>query len=152
VLMIPAGGELNSPPMAAPRLHDPEDHERFLGKTFVTRLSEVALQIGQDTWTRHELANDLGCGNYRAAALVTRAMRRLKVRSVQEVFTFDPIDLAGIHNLGETGMWVLLRALEARGYNTLAWYGATKKDHDLVTFRTLKIRRKKRNRSERRNK
>lgn len=143
--MIPSSLELQSSPMA--KLHDPEDHQRFLGKTFVTRLSETALQIGSDAWSRHELANDLGCGNYRAASLVTRAMRKLKVRSIEEVFTYDPIDLAGIHQLGETGMWVLLRALEAKGFNTLAWYGANRKDTELVTFRTLKVRRAKRKRN-----
>lgn len=120
---------------------DPVAHERFLGKSFVTRFNEVALQIGKDKWTRHQLADELGVGNYRAAALVTRALRKLQVKSLEEVFSWDPIDLAHVHQLGETGMWVLLRALESKGHNPKAWYGANSKD--LVTFRTMKIRRLK---------
>jgi hypothetical protein len=57
---------------------------------------------------------------------------------MEDVFTCDPTDLAGIHNLGETGMWVLLRALEAKGFNPKEWYSGVE-----GTFRTVKIRRKK---------
>ena len=120
---------------------DPAAHERFLGKTFVTRLSEVALQIGKDKWSRHQLADELGVGNYRAAALVTRALRKLQVKDIKEVFSWDPMALADVHQLGETGMYVLLRALEARGFNPQAWYHA--KSSELVTFRTLKLRRQR---------
>lgn len=116
----------------------PDAHEKFLGRTFVQRLGEVALQIGKDTWTRHELADQLRVANFKAAAMVTRALRQLEVKDLKEVFSWDPASLANVHNLGETGMYVLLRALEARGYNPKAWYHA--KSADLVTFRTLKLR------------
>lgn len=117
---------------------DPAVHVKFLGQTFISRLNEPALQIGKDVWTRHQLADELRVANFKAAALVTRAMRELKVKSLEEVFSWDPDSLAVVHNLGETGMYVLLRALEARGHNPRAWYGANKKD--LVTFRTRKLR------------
>lgn len=125
---------------------DPAVHSKFLGQTFITRLNEPALIIGKDAWTRHQLADELRVANFKAAALVTRAMRELKVKNLEEVFSWDPTSLAVVHNLGETGMYVLLRALEAKGHNPKAWYGANKKD--LVTFRTLKIREQKKKEAE----
>lgn len=129
---------------------DPAVHAKFLGQTFVSRLNEVALQIGKDQWTRHQLADELRVANFKAAALVTRAMRELQVKNLEEVFSWNPADLANVHNLGETGMYVLLRALEARGHNPRAWYGY--KSDDLVTFRTLKLREQRKREQEKREK
>lgn len=117
---------------------DPAVHAKFLGQTFVSRLQEPALVIGKDVWTRHQLADELRVANFKAAALVTRAMRELEVKNLEEVFSWNPADLANVHNLGETGMYVLLRALEAKGHNPRAWYGW--KSDELVTFRTMKLR------------
>lgn len=119
----------------------PVDHQRFLGQAFVKRQDEVALQIGKTVWSRYELTSALGVGNYRAAALVTRALRHLKLDRIEDIFTCDPADLADEKMLGETGMWVLLRVLEAKGFNPKEWYNDG--GNQLVTFRTMKIRRKK---------
>lgn len=127
---------------------DPAVHAKFLGQTFISRLNEPALQIGKDVWTRHQLADELRVANFKAAALVTRALRELKVKNLEEVFSWDPTSLAVVHNLGETGMYVLLRALEAKGHNPKAWYGANSKE--LVTFRTLKLREQRKAEREKR--
>src|SRR5262245_27422838 len=126
---------------------DPAVHAKFLGASFISRLNEPALKIGKDVWTRHELADQLRVANFKAAALVTRALAQLEVKNLAEVFSWDPTSLAVCHNLGETGMYVLLRALQSRGHNPKAWYGANRKD--LVSFRTLKLREQKREKEER---
>lgn len=121
----------------------PEDHRNFLGSAFVNRQNEVVLKIGNREWTRHQLVQVIGVGNWAAAAKLTSVLRKIKVTTLEQLYAVDPRDFALIPKLGETTIYVAIAVLKAEGFNTETWVkqvvGERKK---LVTFRTLKLRRR----------
>jgi hypothetical protein len=119
----------------------PEEHQSFLGATFVSKQKEIVLRVGTKQWTRMELVQHIGVGNMAAAAKLSSVLRKIKVTTLEQLYAIDPRDFALIPKLGETTIFVAMAVLKAEGFNVNRWVeqvvGAKKR---LVTFRTLKMR------------
>ena len=122
---------------------DAHEHENFLGKTFVRRQDEIVLRIGRNEWTRTQLVQHIGVGNMAAAGKLSTLLRKLKVLTLEQLYTIDPREMALVPSLGETTVFVAMAVLKAEGFDVEHWYqqiaGAKQK---VVTFRTLKVQRK----------
>lgn len=121
----------------------PADYEKFLGHTFVVRQNRVALQIGDKTWSRWELANVFGLPHYRSAGALTYHLRRTGVRTMEHLYALSPDELARVPGLGETAVYVAASVLHTEGFDTKHWAGYSEKGLPPVTFRTLKLRVKR---------
>lgn len=116
--------------------------ERLLGKTFVHRQQEGVLIIGKDIWTRQQLVENLKCGNFAAAANLSKIAGKLQVDSLEQLISrFTMEDLFIEDRFGIVTMYVLMCALEARQRNPLDW--VDRKPADIVTLDTEKHRAKK---------
>ena len=123
---------------------NPHQHHEFLGASFINRQDEIVLRIGSKQWTRTQLVQHIGVGNMAAAGKLSSILRKMKVQTVEQLYTVDPRDFALVPKLGETTVFVAMAVLKAEGFNVKQWYtniaGAKKRT---VTFRTLKIQRAK---------
>lgn len=114
----------------------------LLGKTFRAKLDEQILVIGKDTWTRQEIVDKLHCGNFVAAANLTKVAHKLQVESLaQLVSRFTLNDLFQERGVGVTTVWVLLCAQEDQQKDPLKWVDQDADDH--VTLGTEKHRARK---------
>jgi hypothetical protein len=96
----------------------------LLGKSFVDRQHEIVLRIGDDQWSREGLVTDLKCGNFAAAARLTKTLERDRVNSVQDaVRRISLHDLLEREGVGETTAYVFMCAIDAIGKNPLTWCG-----------------------------
>lgn len=122
----------------------PEEHQQFLGTSFVNRQNEIVLRVGAHEWTRMQLVQTIGVGNMSAAAKLSSILRRIKVNSLEKLYAVDPRDFALIPRLGETTIFVAMAVLQANGFNVNHWIQQIAGErHKVVTFRTLKVRRKR---------
>jgi hypothetical protein len=117
--------------------------ERLLGKTFIDKQHEAVLIIGKDVWTRQDMVEKLRCGNFVAAANLTKIVNALNVESLAQLsnrFTME--DLLVQPHCGITTMWVLMCAIEGQGErNPLDWID--RKGDNIVTLSTEKHRAQK---------
>lgn len=114
----------------------------LLGKTFTDRQQAGILVIGKDVWTRQQLVEELKCGNFQAAANLTRIVARLDVDSLKQLVSrFSMEDLFRKKDFGITTMFVLMCALEARARDPLEWID--RRPEDLVTLSTEQHRVRK---------
>ena len=126
----------------------PTDYRRQLGGSFVDHLTDAkypALIIGKDSWTRHELATEIGIVHTKAAAILTKACRTLGIRSTADLFArTSPYTFADVQlRMGVTTLYVMFAVFRAKGHDIDAWYakGNTKGEAAaVVTFITLKER------------
>lgn len=128
----------------------PAEYEKLLGHTFVTRQNQTALQIGEQKWSRWELANVFGLANFRAAGTLTMHLRRLGVKNLEQLYAISPEELAAIKGVGETGAYVAASILKENKFDAKHWAGYGPNGAEPVTFRTLKIRKKERHNGRRR--
>lgn len=125
----------------------PEEHQKFLGKSFINRQNEVVLRIGRKEWTRTELVQRIGVGNIAAAGKLSTVLRKAKCGSVEQLYAIDPRELALIRGLGETTVWVAMAILHTEGFDAGWWYAqALGAQQRTVTFRTMKLTRRRRGR------
>lgn len=95
---------------------------RKLGSTFVKRLiGETILSIGDETFSRDRLVIDAKCGNFAAARRLMTALGKVRVRTVAELKTLNPRDLARQPGVGETTIYVLLCVQDALGLKSADW-------------------------------
>jgi hypothetical protein len=116
--------------------------ETLLGKTFLDKQHEGVLVIGKDVWTRQEMVENLKCGNFVAAANLSKIAHKLQVDSLQQLASrFTMGDLFVENGCGITTMYVLMCALEAQQRNPLDWID--RKNNELVTLSTEHNRARK---------
>lgn len=108
------------------------------GSPFVRHLSAPLLVIGSHRYSRHDLVNDLGTGNFTAAARLGRVLKRLHIKSPAQLNDLTPESLARVVGVGVATLYVAMCVLEAEGYSIARWYGWRK--HEGVTFETHKRR------------
>lgn len=124
---------------------NPTDHRPFLGTSFVNRQEEIVLRIGTKQWTRTQLVQHIGIGNIAAAGKLSTVLRKAGVKNIEQLYTLDPRELSLIKGLGETTIYVAMAVLHIEGFNAAQWYKeAVGAQRRAVTFRTMKIRSKKR--------
>ncbi len=108
------------------------------GSSFVNRLAEPFLTIGRHSYSRRDLVEDLGTGNFTAAARLGRVLKRLRVTSPAKLHELTPESLAAVVGVGVTTLYVAMCVLEAEGYSVTSWYGW--RERGGVTFGTHKRR------------
>ncbi|RPJ52766.1 MAG: hypothetical protein EHM24_33850 [Acidobacteria bacterium] len=122
----------------------PATFQAYLGATFVrSYATEAALTIGNQTFSRYEVAHDFDCPvTRRAMIILSEALKRLGVRTVKDAMAINAIDLADLPGVGTTTLYLFLCWQRAQRHNSdaalAAWYG------DAVTFTTLQRRVAKR--------
>jgi hypothetical protein len=115
----------------------------LLGKTFRDKQDEHILVIGKDQWSRQEIVDELHCGNFVAAANLTKIARKLDVASLEQLISrFTLEDLFQERGCGITTVYVLLCAQEAANKDPLKW--VDREPDDLVTLTTEQHRARKR--------
>ncbi len=123
----------------------PAAAEKLLGADFVHRLQnrdDPPLRIGSETWTRHEIAAQLGCLHTAAARLLTAAANEIGAKNVRDLYRRSTPYTFARHGLGPTTMYVLWRLFESQGLDAEAWsHGGTA--GAMVTFETMKKREAK---------
>lgn len=96
--------------------------QEVLGKGLIDHQQKVVLEIGDDRWTRQEMIDKLHCGNFVAAANVSRAMKNLGVRSVKDAVRSVVVsELMTIRGIGVTSVYVFMCAVNAVGKDPLEW-------------------------------
>lgn len=119
-------------------------HQQFLGKSFVNKQNEIVLRIGGRQWTRTQLVQIIGVGNFAAAGKLSTVLRKKNISTVEGLYRIDPRDFALIPHLGETTVFVAMAILKAEGFDVTHWtsqvIGARKR---ILTFRTLKVQQQK---------
>lgn len=117
-----------------------EFYHHSLGKTFLDYEHEVVLQIGDDAWTRAELARDLGCCHLAAARRLSHNLELHDITSVNKLHATPPEELMAMAGVGTIQLFVAMCVLDARKFDAEQWYGH---DADTVTATTLQARAKK---------
>lgn len=127
------------------RLDDPIMRS-FVGASLLHRLEDadddhVPLRIGNQRWTTHQLAVEVGVVHTKAARLLTKAAAEIGARSVLDLYKrSSPYTFCGIRNLGETAIYVLWRLFESQGLDPDEWATAGDREAAIVSFRSLKLR------------
>ena len=110
----------------------------YLGAGFVRTYGEAALTIGDQVFTRYEVAHDIDCPvTKKSMGILTEALKSLGVRSTKAALAVRAEDLADLPGVGVTTLYLFLcwqRAQRHSDKALAAWYGET------VTFNTLKHR------------
>jgi len=116
----------------------PQAFQAYLGASFVKTYGEAALIIGDQTFTRYEVAHDIDCPvTKKSMGILTAALQQLGVRTVKAAMEIQAVDLADLPGVGVTTLYLFLcwqRAQRHSDKAVAAWYGET------VTFNTLKHR------------
>jgi hypothetical protein len=116
----------------------PQAFQAYLGASFVKTYGEAALTIGDQTFTRYDVAHDIDCPvTKKAMGILTEALKKLGVRTVKQALDIHAVDLADLPGVGVTTIYLFLcwqRAQRSSDKAVAAWYGET------VTFNTLKRR------------
>ena len=72
---------------------------------------------------------------------MTTALRKARIRTIEDLNAVAPEELAMVKGLGEATVFVAMAVLKAQGFNEGVWYGRLSRIRNrVVTFRTMKIR------------
>src|ERR1041384_6460411 len=96
--------------------------QKFLGKHLIDHQLKEVLRVGADRWTRQQMIDQLHCGNFLAAAAVTKARDEEGVRDVKDAMR--PLDVHALlrhRGIGETACYVWLCVLSYKGYDVIEW-------------------------------
>lgn len=103
--------------------------ETLIGKRLREQLTDrsttsAPLVIGRTIYSRHDLSTKLHIGNWKAARLLSIAVRSIAPKNIRDLYdTTSPYTFAALVDmrLGETAMYVLWRAFEAEGLSPEQW-------------------------------
>jgi hypothetical protein len=110
---------------------------QFFGKTFTDSLHTPVLTIGKDTWDREQLA-EIGVTHVGGARLVSELASEYKAKDTRDLYhKLSARALAKERGLGLVCLFVLWRAFEAKGLDTVDWY-TSGREGAIVTFLTVK--------------
>jgi hypothetical protein len=115
--------------------------QKLLGKGVADKMHQIVLEIGEDVWTRQELIEQLRCGHFRAAMILSEAVRELQPKNLRELMARVTIyDLFELRGVGTYCGFVWLCALEAAGVNPLGWLRASDPEETGITLPSYKLR------------
>src|SRR5580765_1389268 len=109
-----------------------------LGKTMVDMLHQPALTIGKTVFTRQDLIDKLGCGNFNAASRLTRILKELDITTTSQLAKLDPASLMRKKNVGMVTMYIAMCLLDFDDYNVEQWWGWNQEKDKVVKFSTYK--------------
>lgn len=98
---------------------------RMLDSSFTDTLDEPVLKLGYTTWTRSELATELGLTNVMAARRLSHVLKRLKIRTALRLFNLGPDSLIRVRGIGNAATYVAMCILDQAGYSVERWWGWT---------------------------
>lgn len=118
--------------------------EETLSKTFADGLDKLVIDVSNDiSFTKRQMIEDLDCGNFLAGVRLSKALKKLGIRTIKQLFNIDPSSLLRIKGIGETAVYVAMCMLDKRGFNVEVWWG-WKQGDNVVKFsayqRQVKIR------------
>jgi hypothetical protein len=120
----------------------PESYIPILGTPFVRELTDPKfpiLRIGRDSWTKHEVAVNLGIVQTKACSILTGICKKLQIASTAELYkTTSPYTFADFP-AGVTTLYVMFAAFADKGLDPQAWY-AKGQEAAIVSFISLKHR------------
>lgn len=123
-------------------IEKPEAFAPMLGTGFIRELTareNAALKIGKDTWTKHEIAVNLGIVQTKACGILTHICKKLEVKNTADLYaTTSPYTLAEFP-AGVTTLYVMFAAFADKGLDPQTWYNRGQ-DAALVSFLGLKHR------------
>lgn len=94
-----------------------------LGKTFADRVDDVILDVSDELrYTRREMIDFIGNANFSAAARLNKALKKLKVKTIKQLFEVDPFSLFRMKGVGDTTVFVVMCILDAHKYNVMEWW------------------------------
>jgi hypothetical protein len=104
----------------------PDAFVEILGSSFVKKQAQTVLTIGEQHYDKYSLVHRLDCaGSYRAARILTAALKSLGVLSVKDAVALDVSRLAKLRGVGCTTLYIMLAWQEnfsGRGH-AKKWYG-----------------------------
>src|SRR5262245_56189069 len=99
-------------------IEKPETYSAILGSNFIHELMDpekAALVIGEDVWTKHEIASDLGIVQTKAAGILTGICKQLRVRNTKDLFEKTSPYTFTEFPAGVTTLYVMFAAFHAKG-------------------------------------
>lgn len=94
-----------------------------LGKTFADKIDLTVIDVSDEIhYTRRELVDFIGCANFKAASLLNKALRKLKITTIKGLYKVDPLSLYRIKGVGDTTVFVAMCILDAHKYNVMDWW------------------------------
>lgn len=106
-------------------------YTKVLPAAFVNHLeADLVLKIGKFAYSRQEMILDLKCANFIAAARLTKALKKLKVTTVLQLFNMGPESLWRMSGVGTAQLYVAMCELDAHHYNVAQWWHWTPTQHD----------------------
>jgi hypothetical protein len=120
--------------------------KNYVSTGFVDALKAPDYSIGGVPLSRQDLIDKLGVGNFNAASRVTKALRRHKITTVEQLLRTHPLDLGNIRGFGEACLWVTMHFIDWQGYSVEKWWGWRKEENQVKfsTFRHRALKRRKR--------
>lgn len=115
----------------------------IIGKTFADKLDETVIEVGDISYSRREMVDELGCANFVAAVRLGKVLKRLHIVTPYQLYRLDPASLARTRGIGEASIFVAMCILEAHKYDILKWWGTESSKFSAVK-RTV-IRRAQKN-------
>jgi hypothetical protein len=110
--------------------------ETAIGKTYADSLDTTVFRVSMKfSYTKRELVDKVGCGNFVAATRLSKILRRLGILSPLKLYQIDPASLARTRGVGQACMFVAMCILESNEYDSMKWWARNK-----VKFNTLKHR------------
>ena len=120
----------------------------IIGKTFADKLEEVIFPVSPSfNYTRREMVENIGCANFIAAQNLAKVLKRLGIKSAQELYKIGPHSLLRSKGIGETSLFVAMCILYSEGFSVLKWWGWTKEHTKFAAYRH-QIIKKSRNRKQ----
>jgi hypothetical protein len=112
---------------------------KLLGTTFVKNsLDEVIFKCGRTEYSKLDMVDSLGCGNFAAAKKLSKALERIGVQSITQLVRLGPLPLARMKGVGPATLYVAMCILDAHGGHVERWWGWD--DGNGVKFSALKHR------------
>ncbi len=112
--------------------------ETTIGKTFADKLDEVVFESGSLTYSRRQMVDDLGCANFGAASRLEKALKKLGIKTVAQLYKTDPFSIVRTRGIGETSIFVAMCILDNSGYSVTQWWGW--KETNTLKFSSFKHR------------
>lgn len=114
---------------------------KTLSKGFAEALDTVVIDAGGElSFTRRQMIEDLDCGNFNAAARLSKVLRRLGIHTVAKLYRTDPQSLLRARGVGEATVYVAMCILDARKYDVYKWWGW--KQDNVVKFAAYRAQAK----------
>lgn len=114
---------------------------KTLSKGFAELLDTAAIDVSEEiSFTRRQMIEDLGCGNFNAATRLSKVLKRLGITTIAKSYRTDPQSLLRVKGVGEATVYVAMCMLDSRKYDVYKWWGW--KQDNVVKFAAYRAQAK----------